>query len=55
VDVLAVDALDVWIVIGDHTQLYARLASRSPVLAGAFPMSAMERQVADIKLLLLGL
>ena len=55
VDVLAVDALSVGVVVGRIACPYAGLAPRCPIAAGALAQAAMETEVADVKLLLLRL
>lgn len=54
-DVLAVDALSVGVVVGRIACPYAGLAPRCPVAAGALTQAAIETEVADVELLLLGL
>ena len=54
-DVLAVDALSVRVVVGRIACLYPRLAPRCPIAAGALAQTAIETKVADIELFLLGL
>ena len=55
VNVLAIDAFRMGVVIRGVASLYSRSASRSPVLAGAFPLTPMQREIDDIELLLLAL
>lgn len=52
---LAIDAFRMGVVIRGVASLYSRSASRSPVLAGAFPLTPMQREIDDIELLLLAL
>ena len=54
-DVLAVDALSVGVVVGRIACPYPGLAPRCPVAARALAQAAIETEVADVELLLLGL
>jgi hypothetical protein len=55
VNVLAIDTFRMGVVIRGIASLYPRSTPRSPVLAGAFPLAPMQREIDDIELLLLAL
>lgn len=52
-DVLAVDALSVGVVVRRIASPYSGLAPSCPIAAGALSQTAIETEVADVELLLL--